>query len=269
MKKKNICNIVESVDKTSNLSIINLVLETMPEQYKKRKLASTYSVNYVTSGFAKITVNQTTYFIEKGDVFFVIPGMSYCFADSLNFNFAYVSFLGNRAQKLLERFKINRNNFIFKKVTEIDEFWKLCFLSATNTNTDIISESVLLYTLASIEKRTISPLKTTSKKTELCENVKNFIDNNFANTDLTVDYLSKTFLYNVKYLSTTFKQVFGIGVVEYLTKVRLSYAVTLIEQGFTSIKDIAFMCGFHDQLYFSKVFKKKYGLSPKQYLNKI
>ena len=32
MKKKNICNIVESVDKTSNLSIINLVLETMPEQ---------------------------------------------------------------------------------------------------------------------------------------------------------------------------------------------------------------------------------------------
>ena len=36
--------------------------------------------------------------------------------------------------------------------------------------------------------------------------------------------------------------------------------------GARTIADIAPLCGFHDPLYFSKMFKKKYGIAPRYYL---
>jgi AraC-like DNA-binding protein len=39
-----------------------------------------------------------------------------------------------------------------------------------------------------------------------------------------------------------------------------------MESGSISVSDIALNCGFSDPLYFSKVFKKKYGVCPTEYL---
>ena len=42
----------------------------------------------------------------------------------------------------------------------------------------------------------------------------------------------------------------------------------MMNAGFTSIKEIASFSGFSDPLYFSKVFKKHYGMSPGEYMEK-
>ena len=55
---------------------------------------------------------------------------------------------------------------------------------------------------------------------------------------------------------------------EYLTNLRLSNAVRLIENGFLSVKEIAHMSAFLDAQYFSKVFTRKNGMSPSEMIKK-
>ena len=65
--------------------------------------------------------------------------------------------------------------------------------------------------------------------------------------------------------SSIFKQCSGSSFKEYLNMVRVEESKRLLSNTEYSIIDIAVACGFDDQSYFSKVFKKYTGMSPKQY----
>ena len=54
-----------------------------------------------------------------------------------------------------------------------------------------------------------------------------------------------------------------------INTIRVNNACALMNKGFTSVKDIAFLCGFNDPLYFSKVFKTKMKQTPREYISSI
>lgn len=62
-----------------------------------------------------------------------------------------------------------------------------------------------------------------------------------------------------------FKRVTGVTPGEYLTRLRIDKARELLRRTNAPLKDIAQSVGFADELYFSRVFKKKLGLSPRGY----
>lgn len=74
-----------------------------------------------------------------------------------------------------------------------------------------------------------------------------------------ISYMSKT------YLSTLFKKETGYSVSEYINDVRINQSQTLLLDSDLSIVEIARMCGFEDQSYFTKVFRKITGMTPKKY----
>ena len=63
----------------------------------------------------------------------------------------------------------------------------------------------------------------------------------------------------------TDEQEMGVSYSEYLRSVRLKSAVTLLDHGIDSVKNVALLSGFSDPLYFSKVFKDSIGISPSGY----
>jgi two-component system response regulator YesN len=94
---------------------------------------------------------------------------------------------------------------------------------------------------------------------------KQFIDDHYANSSLTVQDIASSQFINQTYLRSMFKKEYGITVSDYLTKVRMESAAALIKEKTHRLADIAEMVGYNDSSYFSKCFKKHFGLSPSQF----
>lgn len=73
--------------------------------------------------------------------------------------------------------------------------------------------------------------------------------------------------FNTEYLKKMFKRETGRTPLQYLTDKRLENAASTLAAfcGKGNISETARMCGFGDPLYFSRLFKKKYGVSPRSY----
>ena len=72
-------------------------------------------------------------------------------------------------------------------------------------------------------------------------------------------YVSQTYICDLfnKYLGTTF--------IKYLNSVRLEQAERLLSRSASPVSHVALETGFKDYSYFSKLFKKQYGLTPSEY----
>ncbi len=74
---------------------------------------------------------------------------------------------------------------------------------------------------------------------------------------------------SVTHAGRMFKHDVGSSVVEYINQCKMSKAEQLMHEENYKIKDIAKAVGIQDQLYFNKVFKKYYQLSPREYKKKL
>lgn len=103
-----------------------------------------------------------------------------------------------------------------------------------------------------------------SKNNELIKSAMMYISKHF-NTPLTLEEVSEHVHLHPSYFSSMFKQSAGSSFKEYLNMVRIEESKRLLANTTFSIIDIAIAVGFEDQSYFSKVFKKYTGLTPKQF----
>ncbi len=69
------------------------------------------------------------------------------------------------------------------------------------------------------------------------------------------------------YISTKFTEDLGCCFVDYLNKVRIEKACVFLEQGFLKNYEIAYKVGYNDEKYFSRIFRKVKGVSPREYKN--
>ena len=79
-------------------------------------------------------------------------------------------------------------------------------------------------------------------------------------------YLEEKFNRNFDYMNRIFKQITGTSIFRYLTVVRINHAEMLLQNATLTIAEIGEQSGFPDEYYFSRVFKKKNGVSPTAYI---
>lgn len=96
---------------------------------------------------------------------------------------------------------------------------------------------------------------------ELSENVKAYIDRHYREP-LTLDFLCREFYCSRATLTSSFRRMYGQSIVEYLTQVRLEVGMDLLIRTDRTIGEIAERCGYPDQNYFCRLFKKRYGKAP-------
>lgn len=82
---------------------------------------------------------------------------------------------------------------------------------------------------------------------------------------LTVEGIAKAVNVSPNYLSSIFSKEVGVKLVSYIQNFRLEKAAHLLTYTTASIQEICASVGIHDNNYFSKIFKKKYGKTPSEY----
>ncbi|WP_255286718.1 MULTISPECIES: helix-turn-helix domain-containing protein [unclassified Bacillus (in: firmicutes)] len=85
------------------------------------------------------------------------------------------------------------------------------------------------------------------------------------NQNLSLDSISGALNLSPYELSRQFKKETGKAITEFINNRRINEALYILENENISITDIAFMVGFNDVNYFTKVFKKIKGLTPSEY----
>lgn len=106
--------------------------------------------------------------------------------------------------------------------------------------------------------------KTDKKTNPIVFEICSWIKTNY-NHQFTIDELSQINGYQSEYLSNLFKKNMGISILQYTNQIRIETAKKLLPN-FT-IKETAYSCGFEDEKYFMKVFKKQEGMTPTEYKN--
>lgn len=89
------------------------------------------------------------------------------------------------------------------------------------------------------------------------------VRNQYYKKDLTLKYLCQKLFINESYFCQIFKAETGETFTDYLTRERLLNAMELLKSSNLKIYEIADRVGFSNQYYFSNVFSKYYGFSPK------
>lgn len=264
----NICMFSPYRNDDSSIHTINFVYETKKQEYTKLRIEAVYKMYYVCNGTGFLHINGRKKPLKEGDIFFTIPNMPFCIESEKSFIYMYISFIGTKGNMLLDLLKINEKNLVFSELNEVHEFWEKGF-NIKSELIDITSESILLYTFAVIGNRVLDLEKTTNKNTDAISLIKKCIDDHFSDTGLSLEIIGKELNYNPKYISSIFKKHIKIGFSEYLNTIRIQHACTLIQQEYTSVSTIARLCGYSDPLYFSRLFKKKMGSSPREYIKTI
>ena len=103
-----------------------------------------------------------------------------------------------------------------------------------------------------------------TKNSDVIKKAIQYISKNYAN-NLSLELVANQVHLNPTYFSTLFKQSTGSSFKEYLNMVRIEESKRLLSNTDYALIDIAIATGFEDQSYFTKVFKKYTGLTPKQF----
>lgn len=177
----------------------------------------------------------------------------------------YITFQGEITESLINKFSLSPvtyfpfgNIFLQTVNTMVDE------LKRDHIHCDSLCAAKLIELLVIISRSNENKLE--DKKNSAITNVVIDIENNFYSNTSNEEYAEKCNMC-LSYFLKTFKEVTGTTPQQYKMTQRLKFTENLLLTTNYSISEISKLAGYDDSLYFSRVFKKANGLSPKQFRN--
>ncbi len=102
---------------------------------------------------------------------------------------------------------------------------------------------------------------------DVAQRIKEDIEEEYAK-DISLTYYAESYYINKEVLSRLFKKKYGVGITAFINHVRLEQAKVLLSLGYSSTRS-AEIVGYHDVNYFSRIFKKTYGMTPSEYIESL
>ena len=225
-----------------------------------------YYLMYVTEGEMKVCLDKKEVYLPKGKAVVISPGTRFVYKvdPGALTEYLWIHFTGSEAGSILKGLHITQNEAVDVGIhMTLRELWKRLYREfiISDDTFRITSGAILSYILANISR-----YKNTSGS-KLIKSVE-YINLHYAE-DIRVSELAE----NEKISETVFRRIFyevtGLNPVEYITKVRVNAAASLLENTDKTLSEIARLTGFQDEYYFGRVFKKSSGISPGAYRKKI
>lgn len=111
----------------------------------------------------------------------------------------------------------------------------------------------------------INAMNTPSGESEAVYSIKNYIARTYSDPGLSIKEISTFAHLSTSYICTMFKNETGQTLNQYITEFRMARARDLLDDPHNKIVEVAEQVGYNDSNYFSKTFRKTFGMSPSEY----
>ena len=113
----------------------------------------------------------------------------------------------------------------------------------------------------------VDDIKMKSPDEKLLDRVMAVINKNLSNSDLSVDKIADEVGISRVHLHRKMKELTGQTPHDFIRNIRLKQAAHLLASNNMNITEVMYACGFNNSASFSTIFKKFYGMSPRDYMN--
>lgn len=104
-----------------------------------------------------------------------------------------------------------------------------------------------------------------SQELRLFNDIVRYINDNFQNEQMSLEYVSKKFNVSIYYISKFFKNIAGYNFNQYITRLRMERAKELLASTKKTLREITVEIGYIDESSFLRKFKSNFGETPGQY----
>ncbi len=229
-----------------------------------------YYLMFLKRGSMDLLLRDETIEIKKGEGVILAPGRPLCYTFSgVNgpLEYYWAHFTGSEAHSLLEStrlgesrlFKVQQSEDIIQRFKELMSAFLV--LDEWQANEAAGQLMALLSHLgraaaADDERADIAPIRRSLGYM-----------NEFYAKALSVRELAAMEFMSPSRYSTIFRSIMGTSPKDYLIRLRMNNAMDMLDKTDLSVKQVALAVGYDDPLYFSRLFKKRAGISPRMLRN--
>ena len=137
-------------------------------------------------------------------------------------------------------------------------------------NKDAFTDALsVLYSIYGIVMKTEDKVYISKFSRNKISESKDYIDANFKDTSLSIDFLAEKAGVSNVYFRRLFKTQYHLSPSQYIISVRLKNAKSLMSYPFLTLEECALQSGFSSLQYFCRVFKKHTGITPSEYRREL
>lgn len=245
---------------------LNFVKHRFQPQEFKVHFHNNYSIGLILDGIHKLKLQDDDLIVKKGQIKIINPYETHI-ADG-NISWEYLNFMPSQeviqeiAQEMCDsavECKIKFKNIIN------DETATQYFLNFSNSLSKNIEyeENFILLISYLLKNYAFNDLDIK----EISSNIKNSIDylHNYYLENISLDILADISNLSKYHFIKVFYEKTGITPYQYIINLRLEFALSLMKEKLP-LSEISFICGFSDQSHFIRNFKKRYGITPSNFL---
>lgn len=243
-----------------------------PSHHVGPRVLEGYKLVFVIKGKGSLTVGDASYVLEAGDMFALFPKERHEYRSDPDdpWEIMWVAFSGRISPNIMDELGLTEKDYIRKNIVNPSIKKTLTTLiHALGDREDVsrLAATGQFYVLLSYLKQAAGLMKRTSesgRSISCVEQAARFIEQNYY-IDLDVQTLCDYVSYSRSYLSRVFHQETGFTIPEYINKIRMENAMELLRETALPLREIAASVGIHDSFYFSKLFKKYTGRTPREF----
>ena len=259
---------------TNDLYLVHCGYQKCTPNYTyNHKIPNEYHIHFVLNGKGSLTINNKTYKINKDNIFLIPKDMPIRYKADSNepWEYIWITFDGEKSSDYLDYAGLTKDNPVIISTIPTATYLPL-IKKILDTNVLTIANEIrrvgVLYEVLS----TLIDAQSSTKRNGKCYDYPSeaYIDHALQYISSNYDHIKindiATYIgINRSYLTIIFKEKLEVSPQEYLINYRMRKAAELIKSTNLSIQDISSRIGYENQYNFSKMFKRVYGLSPRNY----
>ena len=237
-----------------------------------------YVIHVIVRGKGRLEVGGKVFYLKEGDAFVLRPEEEAWYtADYMDpWTYMWVGFQGMKAEECTVNCGFDNEHHVIHNINHTDllnyvtEMLKAHSLSYSNSLRRCAYLQMFFANIIEQYHENVQGIESLENNPG-AENAKRLMVyiTDYYHGRIRINEIAHEMGVNRCYLSNSFKRLTGYSPTEYLIQIRMEKAKSLLTKTNYSINRIASEVGYSDQLAFSRIFKQRFGESPKKYREDI